>query len=256
MGDYSLIDREHLENMLRVTNRDNAYLDKKLQECEENTKEIKSKANACYQRAKRKGLIGGKRKTRRKRRKKGGSEPGPSQQEETSETISNPPTINPGLGDQTNPHIQPVIPPDYQELANELANAPTQQRNRSPSRGGKRKTRRKRRRKKKRKTRKRRKTKRRKRKKRSRKKKGGVYTENFYDSDRYEDQFLKLYKNRTPIVVGEGVFDSFSNRNDGKRIIKIDITPDGMRPTLKQFLLEDFDNIIIDHSQERGRIGS
>ena len=169
MGDYSLIDREHLENMLRETNRDNAYLDKKLQECEENTKEIKSKANACYQRAKRKGLVGGKRKTRRKRRRK-----------------------------------------------------------------------------KKRKTRKRRKTKRRKRKKRSRKKKGGVYIENFYDSERFGDQFLKLYKNRTPIVVGEGVFDSFANRNsDGKRIIKIDITPDAMRPTLKQFLLEDFDDIII-----------
>ena len=195
MGDYSLIEREHLEDMLRETNRDNALLDEQLINCEQKLANIASNARDSYQRLRDKGLIedlsqigSGGFKTRRKRRR----------------------------------------------------------RKRKTRRKKKRKTRRKLR-KKKRKTKKR----------RRRKKKGGVYTEKFYDSDRYKHQFLKLYKNRTPIVVGEGVFDSFANRNsDGKRIIKIDITPDGMRPTLKQFLLEDFDNIIIDHSQERGRIGS
>ena len=35
MGDYSLIEREHLEDMLRETNRDNALLDERLINCEQ-----------------------------------------------------------------------------------------------------------------------------------------------------------------------------------------------------------------------------
>jgi len=108
-----------------------------------------------------------------------------------------------------------------------------------PMIGGGRKTRRN-------KIKKRRKTKRRKRKKRSRKKKGGVYTEKSDDESKYYHKFLKLYKNRAPMVVGEGVFESFTNRqSDGKRIITLDTTPDAMMQTFEHYLLEDFDNIVI-----------
>ena len=77
MGDYSLIDREHLEDMLRETNRDNALLDERLINCEQKLANIASNAQDSYQRLRDKGLIedlsqfgSGGFKTRRKRRRR------------------------------------------------------------------------------------------------------------------------------------------------------------------------------------------
>ena len=83
MGDYSLIDRKHLEDMLRETNRDNALLDERLINCEQKLSDITSNAQASYQRLRNKGLIedlsqgvsGGfktrrKKKTKRRRKKR------------------------------------------------------------------------------------------------------------------------------------------------------------------------------------------
>ncbi len=78
MGDYSLIEREHLEDMLRETSRDNALLDERLINCEQKLSDITSNALASYQRLRNKGLIedlssqigSGRFKTRRKRRRK------------------------------------------------------------------------------------------------------------------------------------------------------------------------------------------
>ena len=77
MGDYSLIEREYLEDMLRETNRDNALLDERLIKCEQKLSDITSNAQASYQRLRNKGLIedlsqkgSGGFKTKRKRRRK------------------------------------------------------------------------------------------------------------------------------------------------------------------------------------------
>jgi len=135
--------------------------------------------------------------------------------------------------------------------------------NDKPHGGGR--TGRKRRRKKKRKTRKRRKTKRRKRRKRrSRKKKGGVYTEKGDENVKYKDRIVKLIKNDGKIAknkegdIGRGEFFLITSTfHDGRarKFVNLNITPDAILPTLKQFFFKDFDKIIL-LSPDPGAIGS
>jgi len=60
MTDFSILDREDLEELLRSTSRDNAKLDNELNECKENLERIQTEALASYNRLRRKNLIGGK----------------------------------------------------------------------------------------------------------------------------------------------------------------------------------------------------
>ena len=57
MTDFSMLNREELEELLRSTSRDNAKLDNELNECKENLERIQRDAIEGYNRLRRKNIM-------------------------------------------------------------------------------------------------------------------------------------------------------------------------------------------------------